>query len=228
MRSAALSGAVGAGKYCGHFLRKASQPPNINMVLRTMGSGASKAPVQQAARLAPEIQVSTTPISTFGSVAQGRGYSSNSRRAPSSVSVNYTNASGAQTELVIGDTAGLVAARTGRAFVQPTTVTGITPAAFVAMLSTMPLLVTGVNYSATAGPTQFPLRFQFNEADISNNYAQDVNINEYVRNTSNDPNLLTLQWGEGFRLDTNSAFTLLVANGQTVSLTFFIGAAYGR
>lgn len=192
-----------------------------------MGSG-SKAPVQQASRLAPEIQVATNNITNFGSVASGRGYTSNSRRAPSSVTITYANATGAQTELIIGDSAGLVAARTGRVFVQPAGVTGITPAAFVSMLQTMPLLVTGVNYNATAGPTQFPLRFQFNEADISNNFAQDVNIQEYVRNTSNDPNLLTLQWGEGFKLDTNSAFTLQVANGQTVSLTFFIGAAYGR
>lgn len=197
------------------------------MIIRTMGTGA-KAPVQQAQRLSPEIQVATQGISTFGSVAQGRGYSSNSRRAPSSVTINITNATGATAEYIIGDPNGIVAARTGRVFLQPTTVTGLTPAAFRSMLATMPILVTGFNYNATSGPLQFPQQFQFNEGDIGTNMAQDVNIAEFTRNTSNDPNLLTLQFGEGFRLDSNSAFTIVVLNGQTVNLTAFIGAALGR
>lgn len=185
--------------------------------------------MQQATRLAPEVQVNTNGISAFGSVAQARGYSSNTRRIPSAVTLICDNSAGVAAQLyMIGDPNGMVAAKFGITAIAPTSVTGLTPAAFNASLVGGPLLVRGINYKATSGAVQFDQRFQFADADLDRGQLTDLVVPQYIRNTANDPNLLTLEFGEGFELDWNSGFILSAGIAQRVSLTLLIGAAAGR
>lgn len=191
--------------------------------------GTTKSPMGQASRLSPDIQVNTQGISSFGSVAQARGYSSNARRIPSAVTIICDNSGGAAAVLyMIGDPNGMVAAKFGLTAIPPTAVTGLTPAAFTASLVGGPLLVRGMNYNATSGPVQFSQRFQFADADLDRGQLIDLVVPQYVRNTAQDPNLLTLEFGEGFELDWNSGFILSAGIAQRVTLTLFVGAAAGR
>ena len=189
----------------------------------------SKGTMQQASRLNPAIQVNTNGISSFGSVAQARGYSSNARRIPSAVTLICDNSAGVAAQLyMIGDPNGMVAAKFGITAIPPTSVTGLTPAAFTASLVGGPLLVTGLNYNSTSGAVQFSQRFQFADADLDRGQLIDLVVPQYVRNTAQDPNLLTLEFGEGFELDWNSGFILSAGIAQRVTITLFVGAAAGR
>jgi hypothetical protein len=198
------------------------------MTLRNITAGRAVVDGRQAERLTPPVQVSTTPISSFGSVADMRGFSSNSRRMPSSLIFTITNGTAGVLTYVIGDPDGMVAGKLGRTFTQPTSAQGITVAAAQNSLRSAALLITGMNYSTNNGATQFSRTFQFVDADYDRANVIDIRPTEAERNTAQNPNLLTLNFKEPFELDWNSAFLIDVPNGGTVTLTLFIGAASNR
>ncbi len=213
----------------GRTLHPATQLQPNSMTLRNISAKPTRtAQIQQGMRLERQIQVNPNKPTAFGSVANARGYTSNARRAPSSFTAVLTNGTGGALEYVIGDPVGAVAGRFGRTFTQPTSVTGTTVAAFQAMFQTMPLLISGFNYFATSGAVQFPQLFRYYSADITSGFDMDVSTPEYQRNTAQNPNLLTLDFGEGFEVDTNTCFGITVAAGQSVTIVGFIGAAMGR
>lgn len=197
------------------------------MLLRT--SSPAKAPVRQAARLAPDIQVNTNGLGAFGSIAPARGYSSNARRMPGAIVVTLDNTAGVAPALfMIGDPNDMVASKFALVAAAPTAVSGVSVAAFTASLVGGPLLVRGINYEATDGLVQFSERFQFGDADLDRGQLIDLVVPQYVRNTAQNPNLLTLEFGEGFELDWNSGFIISAGIGQLVKCTLMIGAAAGR
>lgn len=182
----------------------------------------------QAERLAPTIQVRDAGITSFGSVADTSGYSSNARRSPSSITYVMDNTGGATRAFIIGDPKGLVAGKTGAAYIQPTGAQGMTVAALQGSYDTMPVLVGGINYNTTTGAAQFAQNFEFAEADINKLWTQNIFSNEAERNTAQNPNLLTLQFRDAYELDSNSAFIITVLADEVVTLTLFISAAAGR
>jgi hypothetical protein len=197
------------------------------MVIRSLT--ASKAPMVQATRLAPDIQVNTNGITTFGAVAGARGYSSNARRMPSAVVLTLDNSAGVAKALYkIGDPNGIVASKFSITAAAATSASGLSVAAFTASLNQGPLLVKGINYEATSGLVQFSERFQFGDADLDRGQLIDLVVPQYIRNTSQNPNLLTLDFDEGFELDWNSGFIVEAGIGQLVKVTLMIGAAAGR
>ena len=198
------------------------------MILRNTTMTRAVVDGRQAERLAPPVQVSTQGITSFGSVADFRGYSSNSRRMPTSFTVTCTNATLAAVEYVIGDPDGMVAGKTGRTFTQPTSAQSITVAALQASFRSAAVLVKGINYNTTDGVVQFPQSFRFADADYDRVSEIDIFSVEAERNTAQNPNLLTLSFKEPFELDWNAAFLITVAPGESATLTFFIGAASNR
>lgn len=197
------------------------------MILRNTTMTRAVVDGRQAERLAPPVQVSTQGITSFGSVADFRGYSSNTRRMPTSFSVTCTNGTLAPVEYRVGDPDGIVAAKVGRTFTNPTS-GSVTIAALFATLRSASLLIKGVNYNTTDGLVQFNQPFQFADADYDRLNIIDIYPTEAERNTAQNPNLLTLSFKEPFELDWNSTFLITVAPGETATLTFFIGAASGR
>ena len=198
------------------------------MTLRNITAGRAVVDGRQAERLTPPVQVSTNPISSFGSVADLRGFSSNSRRMPSSVILTMTNAGLLPLEYVVGDPDGMVAGKLGRAFTQPNSAQGISVAAVQNSLRSAALLIKGMNYASSNGPLQFAQTFQFADADYDRLSITDIQPTEAERNTAQNPNLLTLNFKEPYELDWNSAFLITVPAGESVTLTFFIGAASNR
>jgi hypothetical protein len=197
------------------------------MVIRNITQ--SKAPVRQATRLAPDIQVSTKGIDSFGAVANTRGYSSNARRMPSAFTVVLDNSAvGVATLYMIGDPNGIVASKLGGAYLPATSATGITVAALQASLNQAPVLITGINYQSTSGLVQFAERLDFADGDLDRVQTQGLVVPQYIRNTANNPNLLTLRFDEGFELDWNAGFIVSAGANQRVVMTFMIGAAAGR
>jgi|688.fasta_scaffold225641_3 hypothetical protein len=198
------------------------------MTLRNITAGRAVVDGRQAERLTPPVQVSTTPITSFGSVADLRGYSSNSRRMPSSLIVTMTNATVGTLTYVLGDPDGMVAGKLNRTFTQPTSAQGISVAAVQNSLRSASLLINGMNYSTNNGPVQFAQTFQFVDADYDRANIIDIQPTQAERNTAQNPNLLTLSFKEPYELDWNSAFLINVPAGGTVTLTLFIGAASNR
>lgn len=198
------------------------------MNIRTLTASRAVVDKVQAERLAPPVQVSTNPITSFGSVSEARGYSSNSRRMPTSFTVTMTNATAGALEYVVGDPDGMVAGKTGRTFTQPTAAQSITVAALQNSFRSAAVLIKGINYNTTDGTVQFPQAFRFADADYDRVSEIDIFSVEAERNTAQNPNLLTLSFKEPFELDWNSAFLLTVAPGESATLTFFIGAASNR
>jgi len=189
----------------------------------------AKTPMQQASRLSPDIQVNTKPLDSFGSIATSRGYTSNARRMPSAFTAVFDNSGGGAPVMYgLGDPAGMVAAKFGLTLTAPTSITGLSVAAFQASLGYAPILIKGFNYESTDGKVQFSQRFQFADADLDRGQLIDLVVPQYVRNTANDPNLLTLAFDEGFELDWNAAFIIVAEAGERVVLTGMIGAAAGR
>lgn len=198
------------------------------MTIRNLTASRAVVDGRQAERLTPPVQVSTTPISSFGSVAESRGYSTNARRMPTALIYTMTNAGVTPLEYVIGDPDGMVAGKLGRAFTQPTAVQGTSVAAAQNSLRSAALLIKGVNYASTDGTVQFNQTFQFADADYDRLTLTDIYATEAERNTAQNPNLLTISFKEPFELDWNSAFLITVPAGESVTLTLFIGAASNR
>jgi len=198
------------------------------MTIRNLTASRAVVDGRQAERLTPPVQVATTPISSFGSVADSRGYSSNNRRMPSSFTMTMTNATAGALEYVVGDPDGMVAGKTGRTFTQPTSAQSNTVAAIQNSLRSAALLIKGINYNTTDGAVQFPQSFRFADGDYDRVSEIDIFSNEAERNTAQNPNLLTISFKEPFELDWNSAFLITVAPGESATVTFFIGAASNR
>ena len=198
------------------------------MTIRNASAGRSA--VSQASRLDPAIQVNTEGITSFGSVAGSRGFSSNSRRMPSAVVFVLDNSEGEEAELFyVGDGGGIVRGKLGLSEAAPATSTpGNTVAAVYQSFTNAPIMVSGINYEATDGDSQFSERFQFADADLDRGQLQDIVVPQYIRNTSQNPNLLTLRFDEQFELDWNAGFFINVGAGQRVTLTLMIGSAAGR
>lgn len=189
--------------------------------------------VEQArvvARLTPPPKVRQTPITSFGSVATGRGFVSSVSRMPTSITYVLDNSAAAVgTTYVLGDPNGLVQGALGVTWTQPTSVQGSTVAAAQESYNTMPVTVAGLNYAATSGAVQFGQLLAFCEADANGFFTQSpININEFLRNDAQNPNLQTCTFQEQYELDANSAFRVAVAAGQIVTMTLLIGGAAGR
>lgn len=193
------------------------------MVLRNVSGGRAA-----AERLAPAVQVRNQGIDSFGSVATARGYSTSTRRMPTSFTVTMDNSAGLIGTYVVGDGSGMVAGKTGATYRQPTSAQGISVAALQNSFKDAPVMIQGINYNTTTGAPQFAQNFVFAEADFDKYVANDIFSNEAERNTQYNPNLLTLQFKDQYELDWNSAFLVTVAAGEVVTLTFFLGAAAGR
>ena len=199
------------------------------MIVRNLTSGRGPVTANQADRLAPAIQVRTTGIDSFGSVATQRGYSSNARRMPSSFTAVFDNSASVVARVfVVGDSDGMIAGKTGATYIQPTRVQGTSVAALQNSFRSAGVLVSGFNYNTTTGSAQFSQNFQFAEADYDKLNITDIFSVEAERNTAQNPNLLTIQFKDPFELDWNSAFLVTVDAGEIVTLTAFIGAASGR
>lgn len=202
------------------------------LTTRTYGRGtpiaqAQNQRVREMVRPAPMVR--QTGITAFGSVQQAAGFNPNVNRLPSSFTALITNATGGTLTYVVGDPAGMVAAQTGIAFTALTGVGSGTVASLNQSFGFAPVLVMGVNYSATSGATQFPLQFRFISADFNGQFdAQPIILNEAIRNTAQNANLLTVQFPTPYRLDWNGCFALTVATGQSVQATFFVEAADNR
>jgi len=197
------------------------------MLIRNIS--ASKTPTQQAGRLAPDIQVNTRPLDSFGSIATSRGYTSNARRMPAAFTAVFDNSGGVTTKRYkLGDPTGIVVSKFGITAADADSITGMSVAAFTASLGFAPIMVKGFNYESTDGKVQFGELFQFRDADMDRGQIIDLVVPQYIRNTSNDPNLLTLAFDEAFELDWNAAFIIDVAAGERTVLTGMIGAAAGR
>lgn len=195
---------------------------------RSGNRSIERARIQQ--RLAPTPKVRQTPITNFGSVAQARGYQSSTSRMPSSITFTLDNSAGvAVATYVIGDPNGLVQGALGVTWTQPTTVQGSTVAAVQESFSTMPVLVKGINYASTSGAVQFSQLFAFCEADVNGFFNRSpININEFLRNDAQNPNLQTATFDDPWELDANSGFQIVAGIAQLVTVTLILGGAAGR
>ena len=178
-------------------------------------------------KLDPTIKVRATNITNFGAVAQSGGQGPTTGM-PTSITLVLDNSAGVASKLYrIGDADNWVAAAggyTGAAW--PDRTSGISAAAFAAAVAQAPMTVQAINYAATSGAVQFPELFKYITGDVDGSATiKPVNMPEYQRNTSNDPNLLTLEFTNQFVLDWNRAFVIRAGIGQLVNVTLMFGAA---
>lgn len=201
------------------------------LALRSLAAGKGMATKGSVERLQPSIRVRTTPVSSFGTTAESRGFSAQANTMPEAFTVSLVNGTGGALVFVIGDPEGIVEGVTqpAVAYSQPTAATGITVAALQRSFGTMPVMIGGFNYSSTSGAAQFGQLFRFATADVDGqSNIKPINMSQFSRNNANNANLLTPVFSSPFQLDNNAAFLVTVAAGQTVSLTAFIAAAGGR
>jgi len=177
--------------------------------------------------LDPAVKVRTTGILNFGSVAQSIGQGPGVGM-PTSLTLTLDNSAGAVVKSYkIGDPQNWILPAIGIAgAVDADRSSGIPAAAFAATITQAPVTVMAINYRATSGAVQFAMPFRFITADVDGSAAsKPVNLAEYQRNTSYDPNLMTLEFQNQFRLDWNRAFFITAGIGQVVSVTLMFGAA---
>lgn len=187
-------------------------------------------------RVARAISASTVVnrngITSMGNVQDVAGASDAMPANLTSFVVNFVNGTGGALNYVLGDPTGII-----RNLINPTTVPGDPTTAGGGVIVTglqqsfglAPVLVHGINYSATSGATQFPQSLQWCEADVNGNLTRNpIIVAEAQRNTAFNANLLTLRFGNPYRMDWNGCFFITVAAGQTVSWTVFVEAATNR
>jgi|GEM_PF-3574610 len=183
-----------------------------------------------AVKLDPTVKTRNQGITSFGSVAQGHGPVS-ATSLPSSVTFTLDNSAGAVTKLYkIGDTTGGLATLVNKAAaVVPDSSSGASVAFFQYSLGVAPVTVQAINYSATSGAVQFPQSFTYVTGDINGRAnITPLNTPEYQRNNAFNPNLLTLEFPNQYKLDWNDAFFITAGIGQVVQVTLMIGAASYR
>lgn len=184
------------------------------------------ASVRAVQKLDPTVKTRSTGITNFGAVAQSSGQGP-STGMPTSLSFVLDNSGGVATkDYKIGDPDTWVLLAAGLAGVAADSTSGISAAAFANVIGQAPMTVQAINYRATSGAVQFSKPFKYITADVDGSATvKPVNMAEYQRNTADDPNLLTLEFGNQFTLDWNRAFYIQAGIGQLVTVTLMFGAA---
>ncbi len=178
-------------------------------------------------KLDPTVKVRATGITNFGAVAQSGGQGPTTGM-PTSLTLVLDNSGGATAKLYkIGDPDNWVLPAAGiTTAVNADRSSGISGAAFGSVIGQAPMTVQAINYASTSGAVQFSQLFKYVTADVDGSATlKPVNMAEYQRNTADDPNLLTLEFGNQFVLDWNRAFVISAGVGQLVNITLMFGAA---
>ena len=190
--------------------------------MRTQINGIQAAPGGVLANrsegsVAPESIVLNPTISQFGSVSELDAGDADF------FTLEFTVAGTVAKTYVIGDPDGIVEAAADVNWEEPTRSGTSTVAAIKAQFSS-PFLIMGMNYEVTSTP-QFAQKLKLVSGNTSGAfYAKPINISGAQRNTQYNDKLLTIKFPGGIRLDRFTAMTLKVLGGQTVTLTFFVGA----
>lgn len=195
------------------------------MNLRISRTAANNMTAANALEPAPKVRQSD--ITAFGNVGDAPGFRGG-LGMPSSFSTTFTNASGGTLVYVVGDGLGLIAANTAIALTQPSSAS-TTVAALQASFGQLPIMVCGMVINATSGAVQFTQNFRYGIADIdSGSLLKPVNLGEYQRPSYNNANQLVIKFMEQYRLDANTGFLVTVPTGQTVTISWLLGAAAYR
>lgn len=198
------------------------------MKQQTKRSPSGTRTVQQATlaqNLAQMPRIRKVPVNSFGAAPASNGYSSSRTAMPQAFTYVLDNSGGAGVlRYVMGDPNGAVAAALGATYTQPTSAFGTTVAALQASFISRRVAIVAINYAATSGPTQFGSTFQYVQADVDGQFGgQPINLNQFIRNDANNPNLQTLQFDSAYDLYDLSAFALDVEAGQIATITLMVG-----
>jgi hypothetical protein len=131
---------------------------------------------------------------------------------------------GADTTYVIGDPFDIIEFAGGATWSEPTRSTTSSIAGLKSSFVNAQVIV-GVNYEATSA-AQFGQQMRRVSGDNSGAFqSKPLNVQGAQRNTQYNDKLLTIKFPGGLRMDQYNAITLTVLDGQTVTATFFVGAA---
>lgn len=180
-----------------------------------------------AASLEPAPKVRQTGITSFGSVADAQGFKGGLGFI-SSFNTTFTNASGGTLTYVVGDGLGLIAANSAIALTQPSAAS-TTVASLQNSFGILPLMIAGMIISATSGATQFAQNARYGVADVDSSVLlKAIRFSEYQRPTNFNANQLAIQFDSQYRMDGNTGFLFTVPTGQTVEISWLVGAAAYR
>lgn len=198
--------------------------PSRNAVRGNIGTAAG------IGRLTAPPKVVNAPMGNFGAFQPTPGFSPTVGNAPKSITFNMVNGGATTLTYTIGDPQGIVAAAYGLTVTAITTTDGPSVASVQASFIAGPVTVRGILYSVTSGATQFGQSFTYRQADVDNSSsAQPIQWTSAQRPTNFNANQLIYDMSQSpYRLDWNSAFVVLVAAGQTASVTLMIDAAANR
>lgn len=171
--------------------------------------------------VAPESITFNQNISQFGSVSEldaGNADFFSLTFAPSGTTAKT---------YVIGDPSGIVEAASDINWFEPDRSSTSTVAAIKAQFNT-PYLIVGMNYQVTTSAAQFAEKVKLVSGNSSGMFiSKPINISGAQRNTQYNDKLLTVKFPGGIRMDRYTALTIRVLGGETVTLTFFVGAYQG-
>lgn len=181
---------------------------------------------QNSIAIGPKVKGDMAPVQSVGNVYDvGDAIQS----SPMITSIDFTldnSGGGVAKNYLIFDGFGFFAANSGASVNAPDSASSSVPA-IKAMSQFSPMLISGFNYEVTVSTAQFQnaLSHTFGDATGSSDKAP-VLVNQAKRNNQFNSKLLTFEGAwyiDGFR-----GFFLTVNAGETVLLSFFIGAAYNR
>ncbi len=181
-----------------------------------------------AASLEPSPKVRQTAMTSFGSTATAPGFKGGLGMV-SSFTTNFTNASGGTLNYVVGDQLALIANNAGLTLTQPSGASTTLVTALQNSFGMLPLTVMGMIITATSGATQFAQNARYGMADVDSSVLlKALKFSEFQRPTNFNANQLAIEFVEQYRLDANTGFVFTVPTGQTVDITWLVGAASYR
>lgn len=170
--------------------------------------------------VAPEAITFTQNISQFGSVSELDAGNADF------FTLDFAPAGTTAKTYIIGDPDGIIEAASDASWEEPTRSGSSTVAAIKAQFNS-PFLIMGINYEATSA-SQFAQKMKIVAGNTSGMFvSKPVNVSGAQRNTQYNDKLLTIRFPGGIRFDRFNGMTLKVLGGQTVTLTFFVGAYQG-
>jgi hypothetical protein len=179
--------------------------------------------MQIARRLAPVQKVGMDVISKGSSVIKKKVYQAPLQK-PSTVRVTLNAPGGAGDKLfIIGDRTGLIAGiNDGLTFVEPTSAN--VPVEALKTFLGKRTLVGSMNIAATVSAASLNNNPKLLSAEIDGtSNSTQVDLSSAVRNDAQNDKLLTVDLSESPVLfDDNNAMSILVPEGETITITFSI------
>ena len=170
--------------------------------------------------VAPEAVTFNQNISQFGSVSELDAGNADF------FTLEFVPAGTESVTYVIGDPDGIIEAASDQTWEEPTRSGTSTVAAIKAQFNS-PFFIVGINYEVTSA-AQFAQKMKLVGGNTSGTFvSKPINVSGAQRNTQYNDKLLTIKFPGGLRFDRFSAMTIKVLPGQSVILTFFVGAYQG-